>query len=111
MSHIPSAFDVFGNKMNESQYLALQIECFCIMGVYGLAFVFVVYNIINFLILQKRYKNWLLTAFYLLTVFLMVSRITSEYYLANLFIIAKENTVENIVPADIKKIIIADIDD
>lgn len=58
----------------------LMIECYCIITVYVVALVFATYNIIVFVIMQRKYKNWLISIFYLLTLIVLISRMIQYWF-------------------------------
>ena len=58
----------------------LMIECYCIISVYVVALVFATYNIIVFVIMQRKYKNWLISIFYLLTLMVLISRMVQYWF-------------------------------
>ena len=43
--------------------------------IFGLTLIFTIYNILVFLIVQKRYKNWLVTVFYTFSFLVLIFRI------------------------------------
>ena len=68
--------------LNVDQMEVIRVEVICITSVYTVTLIFVAFNIYKFIILQKRYKNFLITIFYVLSIAVIVARIcTSIYYL------------------------------
>ena len=45
------------------------------IGIYVMTLLFLLYNSFAFLLKQKRYKNWLISIFYILSIFVLVFRI------------------------------------
>ena len=58
---------------------ALRIEIYIMMAIFAGTLVFALYNVVRFVICQKRYKNWLIFAFYFFSVFVLSFRIL--YYI------------------------------
>ena len=50
-----------------------------------LTLVFAVYNTIAYIYCQGRFKNWLISLFYLLSIMVLVSRIVYYSYVLNLY--------------------------
>lgn len=63
----------------------LIIEIYCIMSIYVIALLFTAYNIVVFVTLQRRYKNWLISMFYFLSVVVIIARLASYSYEIELF--------------------------
>ena len=55
---------------------ALTIELYFVQAVFLLTICYTLYNIVAYLTLQKRFKNWLITLFYILSMMVLVSRVT-----------------------------------
>ena len=66
-----------------SKYDALQAICFLMTVIYFCVIAFNLHNVVLYLIMQKRYKTWLITIFYCLSNLVLVSRIT--YYIVCVF--------------------------
>ena len=62
-----------------SKYDLLQAICSIMSFIYLCVIAFNLHNVVLYLIMQKRYKTWLITIFYLLSNVVLVSRIT--YYI------------------------------
>ena len=63
------------DPLTGDQIEAIQIQIYIIMSIYVGTFLFAAFNIYHFLILQKRYKNVLISIFYFLTLAVIVLRI------------------------------------
>ena len=59
-----------------SKYDVLQVICFLMSVIYLCVIAFNLHNVVFYLIMQKRYKTWLITIFYVLSNVVLVSRIT-----------------------------------
>ena len=55
---------------------ALTIEIYFVQAVFLLTICYTGYNIVAYVTLQKRFKNWLITLFYILSMMVLVSRVT-----------------------------------
>ena len=53
----------------------LTFEASCMIVIYMATLAFVIYNIVQYLIKQKRYKNWLITVFYFFSFLVLSFRI------------------------------------
>lgn len=84
---------IFTSEYDDRKYQPLDvrelqnliIEIYCIMSIYVIALLFTIHNIVFFLILQRRYKNWLISMFYFLSVVVIIARIASYSYEIELF--------------------------
>ena len=54
------------------------------MAIFIATLCFTVHNIIVFLIRQKRYRNWLVTVFYIFSILVLVTRILQYIFAFNL---------------------------
>ena len=68
---------------------------------YSLCIYFAYQNCKDFLYVQKRYRNMLLSAFYMLCLFVCVSRILQYSYLVLTYFITKEQATETFIIIDI----------
>ena len=62
---------------------AYKIEIKIMIAVFACTLIFTLYNVVRFVICQKRYKNWLIFAFYFFSVFVLSFRIL--YYIEVLY--------------------------
>ena len=65
----------------EDQLSVLSIEIYCLVAIYLMTLIFTVYNISAYLIRQRRYKNWLITIFYIFCVIVLISRMIEYVYI------------------------------
>lgn len=52
---------------------------------FGLVLCFTLFNIVVFLGIQRRYKNWLITVFYVFSVIVLVMRMMQYIYLLKFY--------------------------
>ena len=74
-----------GSHLSNDQIQILIKITYCIMSVYVVAFIFTTYNIVRFLIIQRRYKNVLMSAFYLMTLIVLIARLVCDGYLIKFY--------------------------
>ena len=85
----PKAYEV----PSPSELDSLTIEISCMLGVYTIVLAYTIYNIVAYLCYQKRYKNWLISAFYFLSVLVLLARM-SQYSFTILMYHSFENHPE-----------------
>ena len=59
---------------SENELTALNTELCILLMIYTLTLFFAIYNIMMYLVKQKRYSTWLVTLFYVLSVIILVTR-------------------------------------
>ena len=55
------------------------------LAVFSITLCFTIYNIVVFLGMQKRHKNWLITVFYIFSVIVLVMRIIEFIFLLQFY--------------------------
>ena len=80
------ATDILYYQIPRDQQLdELSVEIYCLLGVYSLTFIFAVYNVVAYLWLQRRYKNWLISGFYILSLIVLILRMVQYAYILQLY--------------------------
>ena len=72
-------------------YSLLSIQLF----IYSVTLIFAMHNIIQYLIKQKRYKTWLVTLFYILSLTVLISRMCQFVFL---FMLQRKTQEEDWAP-------------
>ena len=63
----------------------LCIELYVLLSVFGLTLCFAIYNITVFLVIQRRYKNWLITIFYVFSCIVLITRMCEYGFLLQFY--------------------------
>ena len=63
----------------------LSFELYFVQGVYVLTFCYAFYNIVAYVTLQGRFRNWLISLFYFLSVIVLVARSTEFIYIQKMY--------------------------
>ena len=67
------------------QLTGLTVEVSIMIAIYTLTLIFTIHNIVQYIWRQRRYKNWLISLFYILSVIVLVSRIFYFSYVLNFY--------------------------